>query len=84
MNQQLINFLEEHESAPSACILARTFYYGGISDQEAYAIYERSEGTNDTERNELISKMSAEQLNRFYETVLMICLEKIQDFESDE
>lgn len=77
----LIQYLEQHESSPSACILARTIYnnLNELPDDQASEIYERDEWTNDRERDELISKMTDAQLIEFYELVVEILLEKTAD-----
>lgn len=77
----LIQYLEQHESSPSACILARTIYnnLNELPDDQTSEIYERDEWTNDRERDELISKMTDAQLIEFYELVVEILLEKTAD-----
>ncbi len=79
----LMEFLNQHESAPSAYVLARSFATNSsIPDDEVDLIYERSEGVNDSERNQLISQMSDSQLIEFYEFAMEILLEKITDLEN--
>ena len=60
--QQIKQYLEEHESAPSACCLVHGVYYGDCDDLSANEIYDRSEGENDRDRDEMLDKLTDEQL----------------------
>ena len=79
----LINFLDAHESSPSACVLARTIYRNikQLPDDEVNAVYNRAESANDAERNDLISKMTDTQLVELYAIAMEILMEKHDELE---
>ena len=82
----LIEYLNQHESSPSACVLARTVYnnINSLPDDEVSEIYERNEWANDSERDELISKMTDAQLIEFYGIAVEVLLEKIAYLEEQQ
>lgn len=74
-NQKLITqikeFLDSNDSAPGArCFVLR--HIRDVPDAEFSAIYEQSEGVNDTERNALIDSMTDAQLMELAASLLEI------------
>lgn len=83
-NQNLITqikeFLDSNDSAPGArCFVLQ--HIRAVPDAEFSAIYEESEGVNDTERNALIDSMTDAQLLELSASLLEIASEKILDLE---
>lgn len=83
-NQNLITqikqFLDSNDSAPGArCFVLQ--HIRDVPDAEFNAIYEQSEGVNDTERNALIDSMTDAQLLELSASLLEIASEKILDLE---
>ena len=77
---QVRNFLDTHESAPSAWCMVKSFHSGApFTDEEAKVAYERSEGENDEDRNRMLDDLNLEQLSQLSALCLEICLEKLEE-----
>ncbi len=81
--KQVSEFLDQNESAPSAWCLVRSYYLGvdETPDAEVNIAYERSEGVNDSEREDMLKKLSAQQLADLAALCLEIAIEKIESLE---
>jgi len=81
LKDQIKQFLDSNDSAPGAYsfVLQHTRQ---VDDSEFSAIYEQSEGHNDTQRNALIDSMTTEQLLELSASILEIANEKILDLEN--
>jgi hypothetical protein len=81
LKNQIKEFLDSNDSAPGAhCFVLQ--HIRGVGDSEFSAIYEQSEGHNDTQRNALVDSMTVEQLVELSASILEIANEKILELEN--
>ena len=78
---QVSEFLEDHESAPSAWCLVKSFHddIDSVSDADVSMAYERSEGVNDTERDVMLNALTDVQLMGLAATIIEISMEKFEE-----
>lgn len=79
----LKHYLDSHESAPSACLMVKDAAGHEVSRDEQSSLYERSESSNDQERDFLLKTLTDAQLIGLYENILSILLEKVEYFEQE-
>lgn len=81
---QITEFLDSHESAPSAWVLVKSFHDNieEVSDADMDLAYNRSEGANDSEREVMLNNLTPTQLMELSALIIEISLEKLEALES--
>jgi hypothetical protein len=81
MVAQIRGWLDNHESAPSAWCLVKSFHANVqmVSDADCDMAYNRSEGLNDSERDLMIDSMTDDQLMGLAAMIVEISNEKLNE-----
>ena len=77
---QIKEWLNNHESAPSAWCMVKSFHDNqGVSDADLDMAYNRSEGSNDSEKDQMVDKLTPDQLMGLAALIVEISNEKLNE-----